>query len=104
MNLKNEITINPPAIRMPNGTTKTFSPIVLKELDILIVDNAKRKNVFAQIRPVPRPLTLWTGEAYTAAGDYTQAMVEERVKELLGDDPKSVLEGLFVMPTAPPKK
>lgn len=103
MNLTTPITITPPAITKADGTVKTFNPITLTELDVTIIDNAKRKSVVAQIRPVPRPLVLWTGEAYDAAGDYTQAMVEARVTELLGGDPKAVLEGLF-LPPAPPAR
>ena len=98
MNLTNPITITPPAITKADGTVKTFNPITLNELDITIIDNNKRKSVFAQIRPVPRPLVLWEKEAYDAAGDYTQAQVEARITELLGNDPKSVLEGLFLQP------
>lgn len=103
MNLSNPITITPPAITKADGTVKTFNPITLNELDITIIDNAKRKSVMAQIRPVPRPLVLWEKAAYDAAGDYTQAQVEARVTELLGNDPKSVLEGLF-LPPAPPAR
>jgi hypothetical protein len=98
MNLTTPITITPPAITKADGTVKTFNPITLTELDVTIIDNAKRKSVVAQIRPVPRPLVLWTGEAYDAAGNYTQAIVEARVTELLGNDPKAVLEGLFLPP------
>lgn len=98
MNLANPISITPPPITKADGTVKTFNSITLNELDVTIIDNAKRKSVVAQIRPVPRPLVLWQGEAYDAAGDYTQAQVEARVTELLGGDPKSVLEGLFVPP------
>ena len=101
MNLTTPITITPPAITKADGTVKTFNPITLNELDVTIIDNSKRKTVVAQIRPVPRPLVLWQGDAYTAVGDYTQAQVEARVTELLGSDPKSVLEGLF-LPPAPP--
>lgn len=101
MNLPNPVTITPPPITKADGSVKTFNPITLTELDVTIIDNAKRKSVVVQIRPVPRPLVLWTGEAYDAAGDYTQAIVEARVTELLGGDPKAVLEGLF-LPPAPP--
>jgi hypothetical protein len=100
MNLSSPITITPPSITKKDGTVKTFSPITLTELDVTIMDNAKRKIVLVQIRPVPRPLTLWEKEAYDAAGDYTQAQVEARVLEILGNDPAKVLEGLF----APPSK
>jgi hypothetical protein len=96
MNLPSPITITPPSITKADGTVKTFSPITLNELDITIMDNAKRKSVMVQVRPCPRPLVLWTKEAYDAAGDYTQAQVESRVLELLGNDPKSALEDLFV--------
>jgi hypothetical protein len=101
MNLTKPITITPPAITKADGTVKTFNPITLTELDLTIIDNAKRKSVVVQIRPVPRPLVLWTKEAYDSAGDYTQAMVEARVLEILGKDPKAVLEGLFLPPARP---
>lgn len=98
MILSSPITITPPAITKADGTVKTFNSITLNELDITIIDNAKRKSVVAQIRPVPRPLVLWTKEAYDVAGDYTQAQVESRILELLGNDPKTVLENLFLPP------
>jgi hypothetical protein len=98
MNLSSPIVITPPAITKADGSVKTFNPITLNELDVTIVDNAKRRVVSAQIRPVPRSIVLWQGDAYTAAGDYTQAQVEARILELLGNDPKSVLEGLFLQP------
>jgi hypothetical protein len=101
MVLQSPITITPPAITKADGTVKTFNPITLTELDVTIIDNAKRKTVMAQLRPVPRPIVLWEKEAYDAAGDYTQAMVEARVLELLGDNPSSVLEGLFLPPARP---
>jgi hypothetical protein len=101
MNLSSPITITPPAITKADGTVKTFNPITLNELDVTIIDNAKRKRVMVQVRPCPRPLVLWEGAAYDLAGDYTQAMVEARVLELLGSDPKAVLEGLFLPPARP---
>ena len=104
MNLSSPITITPPSITKADGTIKTFNPIALNDLDITIIDNSKRKSVVAQIRPVPRPLVLWEKEAYDAIGDYTQAQAEARVTELLGNDPKAVLEGLFVPPALPVRK
>lgn len=89
MNLSTPITITP----------RTFNPITLNELDITIIDNAKRKSVVVQVRPCPRPLVLWTKESYDLAGDYTQAQAEARILELLGENPSSVLEGLFLSPT-----
>lgn len=103
MNLPNPITITPPSFTRSNGEVRTFNPITLNKLDVTIIDNNRRKSVVVQIRPVPRPLVLWEKEAYDLAGDYTQAQVEARILELLGNDPKSVLEGLF-LPPVPPKK
>lgn len=103
MNLANPITIQPPSITRANGEVRVQKPITLTELDVTIIDNAKRKSVFAKIHPVPLPLVLWEKDGYDAAGDYTQAMVEARITELLGNDPKTVLESLFLPPARPTK-
>ena len=96
MNLNNPITIQPPTITRSNGEVRSFNPITLNELDITIFDNAKRQSCSVRIGPCPRPLALWEKESYDAIGDYTQAQVEDRVNELLGNDPVGVLEGLFL--------
>ena len=101
MKLAAPITIQPPAIHRANGEVREMKPITVSDLDITIIDNAQHKSCVAQVRPCPRPLVLWQGDAYTAAGDYTQAQVEARVTELLGADPKATLEGLFAIPQAP---
>lgn len=98
MKLNNPITVTPPAITKTDGTIKTFNPIVLDTLNFTIMDNAENKSVLVQVHPVPRPLILWSGEAYDAAGDYTQAQVESKILELLGDDPSKTLEALFMAP------
>jgi hypothetical protein len=104
MNLPNPVTIQPPTITRANGEVRVQKPITLSSLDVTIIDNATRKSVVAQIRPCPRPLVLWEGDAYAAAGDYTQVQVEARVLELLGSDVKTSLEGLFLPPVPPVKK
>lgn len=101
MNLVSPITIVPPAITKADGSTKTFNPIVLNELDITILDNPKRKSVVVQIKPVPRPLVLWQGDDYTNIGDYTQTQVESKILEVLGNNPQNVLESLFLPPVRP---
>jgi hypothetical protein len=97
MNLASPVTIQPPSFTRKTGEVRTFNPITLTDLDITIIDNAKRKSVVAQVRPCPQPLVLWEKAAYDAAGDYTQAQVEARVLELLGPDIKASLEQLFVI-------
>lgn len=96
MRLTSPITITPPSITRPNGEIKTLNSITLNELDLTIIDNAKHKIVKVQIRLFPGHMILWEKEAYDLAGDYTQAQVEARVTELLGNDPKRVLEELFL--------
>lgn len=98
MNLANPVTIQPPTITRANGEVRVQKPITLTELDVTIIDNSKRKSCMAQIRPCPRPLVLWSGAAYDAAGDYTQAQAEARILEVLGPDLKAGLEKLFVPP------
>lgn len=98
MNLTNPITITPPPITKSDGSVKTFNPIVLNELDLTIIDNAKRKVVSVQMRPIPGSLVLWENETYDSAGDYTQKDVENRVLQVLGNDPKSFIENLFLPP------
>ena len=98
MKLDKSITFTPPSIPLKDGSNKTFNSVTLNELDITIVDNPQRKNVVAQLRGIPFPLVLWEKEDYDLAGDYTQAQVEERILELLGNEPAKVLEGLFVHP------
>jgi hypothetical protein len=95
MILSEPITISLPSITEPNGTVKNFRPITIHEFDVTIIDNIKKKRVVVEIKPIPSYLVLWENEAYDLAGDYTQSQVENRIMELLGDDPKSVLESLF---------
>ena len=101
MTLSQPVTIQPPTITRSTGEVRVQKPITLTELDITIVDNAKRRRCEARVRPCPYPLMLWSEAAYETAGDYTQAQVEARVLSLLGPDIKAGLEKLFVPPARP---
>jgi len=98
MNLPNPVTIQPPSIARSSGEVRTFKSFTLNELDVTLIDNAKRKTCFARLRMFPRLLELWSGEAYDEVGDYTQAQAEARILELLGEDVKGSLEKLFINP------
>jgi hypothetical protein len=98
MQLPQPVTIQPPTYTRSNGEVRVQKPVTLSELDITIIDNAKRKSCVARLRPCPYPLTLWEKAAYDAAGDYTQSQVEARVLEALGPDVKAGLEALFAPP------
>lgn len=101
MNLTAPITFAPPSITLADGTVKTFNPITLDKLEIIIIDNPALKICGVQIRPCPMPLVLWEKEAYDAIGDYTQVQVEDRVRELLSVNPAEVLTSLFPKPPVP---
>lgn len=95
INFDPPITINPPTITQRNGVVRSFSPIVVSELEFTLVDNAKKKFVHAQIFPVAKPLVLWKNEEYDSIGDYTQEQAEAKILELLGANPEDVIENLF---------
>jgi hypothetical protein len=84
MKLNNPITVN------ANG-----SEIVLDDLDIVIFDHPSRKTVLVRLHPAARPLMVWRGPEYDNAGDYTQAQLEDRVLEVLGEDLQNGLQNLF---------
>jgi hypothetical protein len=63
-------------------------------LQLVITDIVYRKLVLCRIEGYSRPLILWRGQAYDVAGDYTQADIENRVLELLGNDPAASLDTL----------
>jgi len=95
MKLKKSITLQPPPFTKTDGTVKTFPPITIQELDIMFLDFAAQRYVTARIMPCPKTITLWSEEEYDAIGDWTQKQAEQRVLELLGEEPTKVLEKLF---------
>lgn len=76
----------PITVTLQNGQTMTSDTF-----DMVIIDFATKSTALAQLHPGTRALVLWTGSAYVAAGDYTQAQAEARLLEILGDDPVAVL-------------
>lgn len=98
MDLSAPVTVQPPPQPLKTGTIRTFKPITFSKLDVTLVDNIDQKLCVARIRQCPRHLVLWQGDAYDAIGDYTQTQAENRIRELLGDDPRPVLETLFIRP------
>jgi hypothetical protein len=95
MKLKKPITLQPPPFTMSDGTVKTYPPITITELDVMFLDFCLKKYVTAKILPCPKTITLWEGLEYDAVGDWTQKQAEERLMEILGKNPKDILEGLF---------
>lgn len=76
----------PLTIRLRNGQIITQS-----QFRLILTDDSHSRRVVAQLLPVSKPFTLWHGGAYDAAGDYTQAAAEARLREVLGSDPAAML-------------
>lgn len=102
MNLPSPVTLDLPPSRLPDGTVREFPPKNIDSLEVVIVDNATQRIAGANIMHVTRrPITLWQGDAYDAAGDYTQAQAEARLLEVLGPDLKAGLQALISPPARP---
>jgi hypothetical protein len=76
----------PLTIRLRNGQT-----IAQSEFRLILTDDSHSRRVVAQLLPVSKPFTLWQGDSYESAGDYTQAQAEARLLEVLGPDPAAAL-------------
>jgi hypothetical protein len=97
--LKSPITINIPSITKTDGTTKDFPPVVLNDIDYIVSYDNSRKFASAILKGVNRSITLWSGDDYDKAGQFTDKDVDARVNELLGKNPAATIEGLFKAPT-----
>lgn len=95
MNLDNPIIVQPNPLKKRDGSFKTLLPIKLTSLRFVILDDVQGKTCSVRITPFPKPLVLWSGSEYDAIGDYTQAQVDARILEKLGDNPAEVLKALM---------
>jgi len=95
MQLNNTITITPPPFTNNIGQIINPTPLVLDSLDLVFNDNVKTKTVYAIVIGVPNSILLWSGDQYDNIGDWTQVQAENRLMDLLGNDPASALRALF---------
>lgn len=67
------------------GTTKNVvvrpaESVSVSELNVLRwIDRPSDKVVLAFVKEINNPVVLWEGDAYDAAGDWTQAQAEARL-------------------------
>ena len=95
MQLNNTITITPPPFTNNIGQIINPTPLVLDSLDLVFNDNVKTKTVYAIVIGVPNSILLWSGDQYDNIGDWTQIQAENRLMDVLGDDPAATLRALF---------
>jgi hypothetical protein len=74
-----EINLNSPyEVVLMERRTKTIEKITVRS----IIDFPSEKRVVAQIRDLGEPVTLWSGAAYDAIGQWTDTDVETKLNEL----------------------
>lgn len=83
-------------LNTPVMLTINDEQVEISTLDILTMDHESRKLVLARLGPMFVPLVLWRGNDYDTAGDYTQAQVEAKILELLGDSQQDKLQSLVI--------
>jgi hypothetical protein len=93
--LATPVTITPNPFTMPDGTLFSPPAITLSELDYDVKYSNTRQVARANFVGLPFGITLWKGVDYVAIGQFTDADVEARIKAILGNDPQSVLQGLW---------
>ncbi|NDB60264.1 hypothetical protein EB001_17695 [bacterium] len=94
MKLTNTITVFPPPYSHSN-TIITPEPIVLDSLKVMYCDYETTKQYFARIDGLPGSIELINGDEYDKLTPINRHIGEERLKQILGDDPQKYLQGLF---------
>jgi hypothetical protein len=113
MNLVSTVTVTVPGYtRRHDHAVVPPREVTGDKLGITIIDDVVRRAAQARLAfvrpglggsfqpflPFRNHVELWTGDAYDEAGDYTQADVEARVLELLGEDVQAGLQALLERP------
>lgn len=79
---------------VPVTLTIDGNQVEISQLVPVFIDDTAHSVVVARLHPAFRPLFLWRGPDYVAAGDWTQAQAEARILEQLGEDPQAMLQSL----------
>jgi hypothetical protein len=95
MKLNSTIVINAPPILDFNNKLLNPPPLVMSELNVSYHDNPTTKIVTASIQNIPGKIILLKDKEYEEAGDYTQSLIEEKLREQLGPDPAKKLRNMF---------
>lgn len=83
-------------LNTPVTLTINDQQVEMSDLDIMIMDHGSKKVVLARLGPMFMPFVVWRGDNYDTAGDYTQAQLEAKILELLGDNPQETLQSLVI--------
>jgi hypothetical protein len=78
--------------------TITLQSATIDTSKYVLSDDAAKKRVSVTFDGLYVPVVIWEGDAYTNAGDYTQAQVDARIVEVLGVDPAATISSLLRQP------
>jgi hypothetical protein len=95
MKLNNTIIINPPPFTDHAGQIINPPQLILDNLDLVFTDNNQSKTIYVMIIGTPAPMILWTPEEYDIVGDWTQSQAEQKLMEILGENPAAKLRALY---------
>jgi hypothetical protein len=75
--------------------TITLQTATIDTSKYVLSDDPSTKRVTVTFAGLFVPVVIWDGDAYTAAGDYTQVQVDARITEVLGADPAAKISSLL---------
>lgn len=91
------LTFNPPiSVTPPAYKGKAFPSVQVSELNYDIEYSDVNRKAFATLVGFGLTINLWSGDAYTAAGEFTTADTDSRLMALLGENPGSFISSLLV--------
>lgn len=95
MKLNQTIKVSPPPYSDNNGKVTHPPELVFDTLNVSYTDTPSSRTVTARIDKIPQSIVLYAGDQYDLIGDWTQHQAEQRLLQLLGDDPATYLRQLF---------
>ncbi len=90
-----QVIVNPPPFSDNRGNIVNKPPLMFTDIEPIIVDNPGIKSVDVQIIGIPNIINLWRGDDYITKGDWTRKEAEDKLLEILGDNPATVLRSYF---------
>lgn len=96
MKLTQKITVVPPPFSDNSGHVTRPDPIITDTLNLTYNIDTNRELLSVNIEHFPLPITLYAGATYKSlSGQWNQEVLENRLLQILGDHPSTVLRSLF---------
>lgn len=96
MKLPQKINVVPPPFSDNAGKVTHPDPIVTDELNLVFNIEPSNQSISVAIQNFPLPIYLYSGPSYAELnGFWNQSVLENRLLQILGDNPSAVLRSLF---------